>query len=116
MAGRARLLAVTVDPAGDTPEVLRAYAATVGADPAVWRFGRVAPEVLTRLAGKAALGISPEGDEVIHNLRALVLDADGRLIERYDDARFPVERVASQLLTGGPTAPAGSDGTVTPAP
>ena len=33
-----RLLSISVDPAHDTPEVLREYAETVGADPAHWKF------------------------------------------------------------------------------
>ncbi|MEO1007221.1 MAG: SCO family protein [Planctomycetota bacterium] len=33
-----RLLSISVDPANDTPEVLRAYADRVGADRANWRF------------------------------------------------------------------------------
>ena len=50
----------------------------------------------------------------VHGTRLLVLDADGRLVERYDDNRWPLARVVEQLRTGGPPAPAGSHGTATP--
>ena len=33
-----RIVSVTIDPAYDTPAVLKAHAAHVGADPAIWRF------------------------------------------------------------------------------
>jgi protein SCO1/2 len=115
--GEATLLAVTIDPDGDTPETLRAYADAVSADPAVWKFGRLPEPELKALAGRAALTVDTVtgGTEILHSIRLLVLDADGRLVERYDDARFPADRVLEQLRTGGPKAPADSDGTLTPA-
>lgn len=115
--GEATLLAVSIDPDGDTPEVLKAYAESVGADPAVWRFGRLEKPELKKLAARAALTIDTVtgGTDILHSIRILVLDAEGRLVERYDDARFPADRVLEQLRTGGPPAPEGSDGTLTPA-
>lgn len=110
----ARLVAVTLDPEGDTPEVLRAYAEQSAATPGLWTFARVDADTLRQLAGHAALTSELSGDEILHSLRTLVLTADGTLLERYDDARFPPDRVAKQLLTGEPQAPAGSDGTLTP--
>jgi protein SCO1/2 len=111
-----RLLSITLDPAYDSLDVLGAYAATVGADPTLWRFGRLDADALATLAGAAALGVYPgaNASSIEHNTRHLVLDASGRLIERYDDNRFPVDRVVSQLTTGRPPAPEGSDGTITP--
>jgi len=116
-AGDATLLAVTIDPPGDTPEVLRAYAAQLGADPAIWRFGRLPETELKTLAARAALTVDTVtgGTEILHSIRFLVLDRDGRLVERYDDARFPIDRVVRQLKTGGPPAPPDGDGTLTPA-
>lgn len=110
----ARLLAVTLDPEHDTLEVLEAYGEAAGARPDVWRFGRLPEDELAHLALLAGLPVTRDGDEVVHGLRFLVLDADGRLVERYDDASFPIDRVVSQLRTGEPKAPAGSDGTRTP--
>lgn len=114
----ARIVAITIDPEGDTPEVLQAYATASGADPARWVFARPTAAQLQDLATRAALTIDTStGADILHALRTWVLDADGRLIERYDDARFPADRVISQLTTGQPKAPEGSDGTVTrPAP
>jgi protein SCO1/2 len=117
VAGRARLIAVTLDPAHDTPEHLLSYGAAVGAQPGTWSFARVEGEALTRLALHAGLTVLPEGEQISHSARWLVISADGRLIERYDDQSFPLERVVSQLLTGAPAGPGGSPGTLTaPAP
>jgi len=110
-ADEARLLAVTIDPLKDTWPVLDAYAMNAGADPARWRFGRLPMAALEDLVGQAALTVVREG-EIVHAIRWLVLDAEGRLIERYDDNAWARDRVVSQLRTGQPTAPAGSDGTI----
>lgn len=114
IVGRARVITVTLDPEHDTPEVLAAFARTSGADPQVWRLGRVDPEPLAQLAGLAAMSVDRSGGSIEHGARLLVLDAEGRLIERYDDNRFPLDRVVSQLTTGGPPAPPGMNGTVSP--
>lgn len=118
-ADTVRLLAVTLDPQGDTRDVLDAYASTVGADPAVWRFGRLDAEGLQALALRAGLSVIDDrdnGGKIVHALRWLVLDAQGRLAERYDDNGWPLDRVLEQLRTGGPPAPPGSDGTVSRPP
>ncbi len=114
--GAADIVAVTLDPDGDTPEVLTAYAEAAGADPAVWRFARIPKGELAALAARAALQVMEDGEEIAHGVRLLVLDADGRLVERYDDNRWPLARVVEQLSTGGPPAPPGSSGTATPEP
>lgn len=110
--GRADVLVVTLDPAGDTLDVLSAFATTSGADPEVWNFGRLEADALEPLVARAALPVTRDG-QIVHGTRLLVLDANGALIERYDDNGWPLERVVSQLLTGGPAAPVGSIGTLT---
>lgn len=112
--GEGRLIAVTMDPTYDTLPVLAAWGGEQGAGPRL-RYGRVEPEVLADLAMSAGLPVSVQDDGTIgHGLRLLVLDRKGRLIERYDDARFPLERVVSQLRSGEPLMPPGNSGTVTP--
>jgi protein SCO1 len=116
-----RLVAVTLDPAFDTPEVLSAYAAQVGASER-WRFARVEGEegALDDLAMRAGLPVMRDlpgaPGEIGHGVRLLVLDRDGTLIERYDDTRFPLDRVVQQLTTGRPTGDPRNSGTSTPAP
>lgn len=109
-----RIVAITLDPEHDTALVLGAFATTVGANPQVWHFGRLEGAALTDLAGRAGLSVDRTGETIVHGARMLVLDREGRLVERYDDNRFPADRVVEQLRTGGPAAPAGSDGTITP--
>ncbi|MEQ1571696.1 MAG: SCO family protein [Myxococcota bacterium] len=109
----ARIVAVTLDPAFDTSEVLSAYARAAGAGPG-WTFARVEPEPLAELALRAGLPVLQQPEEIAHGLRLLVIDRGGRLLERYDDARFPLDRVVEQLTTGAPAAADGNSGTLTP--
>jgi cytochrome oxidase Cu insertion factor (SCO1/SenC/PrrC family) len=79
------LVAVSVDPEHDTPEVLARYAERQGADPARWIFLTGAEaEVYTLvqrgffLAVERGAADSPEGQRVTHDTRLLALDRAGR--------------------------------------
>jgi len=82
LAERVHLLSISFDPDHDTPAVLRQHAARVGADPAVWSYLTGADGGIDTFA--AAFGVTVmRGDrpaeEIIHNLRTSVIDANGRL-------------------------------------
>jgi protein SCO1/2 len=98
-----RLLSVTLDPAYDTPKVLKPYAIGAGADPARWTF-------LTAEPAEAAMfmeqfGIIAERDpanevQITHNLRTAVIGADGRLKTVHTGNRWmPDELVADLAAT-----------------
>ena len=80
------VIMVSFDPEHDTPAVLKTFADGAGADPAVWRFA--VSDELGDLALYAGLTVVREGDGIAHGLRVLALDADGRLIRRFDDLAF----------------------------
>ncbi len=108
----ARLVAVTLDPEHDTPEVLEAQQAVVGGQ--IGRFDLARAEDLPALAGAAGLSVMREGQEIAHGARWWVVSPTGQLIERYDDQKWPTERVVSQLQIGEPVAPSGSSTTTAP--
>lgn len=109
-----RILAVTLDPGHDTLEVLSGYAATAGAGPR-WRFGRLEAGSVADLAMYGGLQALAQADgSIAHASRLVILDRGGRLVERYDDTRFPLDRVVTQLTTGGPDMLPGVSGTLTP--
>jgi protein SCO1/2 len=77
-----RLVTVTMDPAYDTPAVLKAHSARLGADPKVWSFLTPEPAGAPAFFEQFGLLVEREGDgpgDITHNLRTLVLDPDGRL-------------------------------------
>jgi len=116
IAGEAQIVALTLDPDYDTEAVLAEFAESSSARPDTWHFGRLDSKRLGDLAMRSALPVARADGQIQHGMRLLVLDSDGRLIERYDDNRWPLERVVEQLRTGGPDGPAGSSGTLTPEP
>lgn len=98
-----RILAVTIDPEHDTLDLLQSYGEGLGADPALWRFGRLEGEALRTLADRAGLEVYPGPEQTIeHGTRYLVIDADGRVLQKYFDNGLDMDRVAKQLTTGRP--------------
>jgi protein SCO1/2 len=101
-----RLLTITVDPAYDTPSVLKEHAALYKADPHRWVFATGEPKEIIRFA--AAFGIdveqSPESkDQLIHNLRTAIVDADGRLVNAQSGNTWtPAELVGDLKATPAP--------------
>lgn len=82
LRGRVHLVSVTLDPAFDTPAVLKQHAASIGADAAGWTFVTGAPDVVERFGARLGLTVI-RGDEdpvaITHNLRTAVVRSDGTL-------------------------------------
>lgn len=105
--GGARIVAVSLDPEHDTPALLAEYGERFGADPAVWSLGRVPPAELAALLERVDVEVTPEGGTLSHNLRLLVLDADGRLVQRIKDNGWEVGALAATVRSvgSGPVTP-----------
>src|SRR6185503_3128177 len=101
-----RLLSVTLDPAYDTPAVLKPFAAGAGADPTRWTFLTAEPKEAA--AFMEQFGILVERDpsnevQITHNLRTAVIGADGRLKTVHTGNRWlPDELVADLAATPAP--------------
>lgn len=72
-----QFISLTIDPAFDTPAVLAAYAAAQQADSPHWTFATGESAVLTKLV--RAFGAGRAGEMPTHNLRTVVVGADGRI-------------------------------------
>lgn len=100
---RVHVVAVSFDPARDTPSVLRAYADTwrVGGD---WRLATgdsaTVASLMTRLGirtetgPRSALADGTPTYEVSHTDKLLLLDAEGRVVETYGASGAPPQMVA----------------------
>jgi protein SCO1 len=86
---RANLLSVTVDPANDTSDVLSAYAQSVHADPAGWRFLRESVEKTKPMlaAYDEWTQVQPKG-QFDHPARVYLIDQHGKIREIYSLAFF----------------------------
>ena len=106
-----RLLTVTVDPEGDTPAVLRDYAAAFGARFPRWVFLRGTAEETYRLlyAGfKQPMSIdakAPPPERVTHSTRFVLVDRHGGIRGFYDGLSEPdnaaMARDARRVLEAG---------------
>jgi protein SCO1/2 len=79
-----RLVTVTLDPAFDTPKVLRAHANRQGADLARWTFLTGDPKDVNQFGSQLGMYVEhdPTGSSAItHNLRTAVIDPRGRLVK-----------------------------------
>lgn len=93
----ARLLAVSLDPTFDTPEVLTAYARSMQADPARWTFVTGTPEDVTRLTRAFSVHVETNGVLLDHTLATAVIDADGRIVEVWRGNGWTPEDVVAAM-------------------
>lgn len=85
-AHRVKLLTVSFDGQHDSPNVLNAYAARLGADQAFWSFLRTtSPADTRRLLDAFAVTVVADGrSDFQHNAALLVIDAQARLVRVFD--------------------------------
>jgi len=101
LAGRVRLLSVTLDPEFDTPEVLREYGARYaggGGQPfARWDFATGSPAEIRRLAEFLGLSYKEEGGQIVHSLRTAVVAPDGTLRKLYRGNEWKPAEILDEL-------------------
>lgn len=82
LKGSWHLLTISFDPAFDTPAVLKKYGKTYGADFSTWDFATDNIESIKKLAEGLDLTLQDdEGGLIAHNLRTVLLDANGNLVK-----------------------------------
>ena len=78
-------VSLSLDPVHDTPPVLKAYAATHGADLSNWSF-LTGPETAVRdLLTQFGVIAIPSGNFFAHSLATILIGRDGKLALRLDD-------------------------------
>jgi protein SCO1/2 len=100
LAERVHLVSVSFDPDYDTPAVLKKHAARVGADPALWSYVTGSRESIDTFGGGFGVTIMREDgtmQEIIHNLRTVVIDADGRLDHVLNGNDWKPDRLLSDI-------------------
>lgn len=117
LGARVQLLSLTVDPAHDTPDVLRPYAERHDADHAAWRFltgprEQVVPVIVNGFfqgvvqvpatsvtPAQAGGGDHPHGASslVMHSNRFVLIDREGRMRAFYDGLDLDLEQVMTDV-------------------
>jgi protein SCO1/2 len=104
--GQVQLLSFSVDPARDTPAVLRDYAERLHADPVAWRFLTGPEQQLVPLIvegfhlGVQVLPPDPSdhaGHTVTHSGRFVLIDRQGQIRAYYDGAALDHQRVLGDI-------------------
>jgi protein SCO1/2 len=97
---RARFVSVTMDPTRDTPELLRRYAAAVGANLANWSFVTGSPEEIAWLHQHFNAQVTArDGGQFDHRVAVYLLDAGGRLMQTYAAQPLDEHRLAEEMQT-----------------
>ena len=100
LADAVRLVAVSVDPGHDTPDVLRAHARARGADPRLWTYLTGTPESIDDVASRFGVSVMREGDDaapLTHNLRTAVIDPRGRVVKIYSGSDWTATMLVEDL-------------------
>jgi len=83
--GRVHLLSITLDPARDTPEVLRNYMRLYDVDPVNWTFLTGAPEEVAKTIATWGMWVRPVANgQLDHPSRIFLVDRRGRVREIYN--------------------------------
>lgn len=96
LGSRTRLLSISFDPEHDTPDVLARHARLLGAIPPFWRFAVADHDELAK-AAPLGLVYGPTEKEIIHNRLVVVVDPQGRLVERIVEKDWKPADLAAKL-------------------
>ncbi|MDT7604611.1 MAG: hypothetical protein QOF61_2608 [Acidobacteriota bacterium] len=101
-ARKAHLLSVSIDPAYDTPKVLRSYgAAHTGnfTDEKFerWEFASGEPAEVRRMASFFGLIYDEQGDQIVHSLRTAIITPDGKLYKLYRGNEWKAADILSDI-------------------
>ena len=99
---KTHLLSISIDPAHDEPKVLRSYGAahTERYDNetfAHWEFATGTGEQVKEIAQYFGLNYFPENDQIIHALRTVIVNPDGKVAKIYRGNEWKTEEVLAEL-------------------
>jgi protein SCO1 len=93
-----RLLSITLDPARDTPEVLRGYMKLYDADPDHWTFLTGRPDQVMAVIRDWNMWVKPAANgQLDHPSRIFLVDQQGRIREIYNLAFLKPKWVAKDV-------------------
>lgn len=100
LSERVQMLSISVDPANDTPEVLRTYAVKYAGGAAAlkrWEYATGTPEEVKSVAQFFGLSYWPDKDQIIHSLRTAIVGPDGRVVKVYRGNEWKPAEVVADL-------------------
>jgi len=79
IVSKTRLLSVTIDPAFDTPKILKEYGTYQKADPKVWTFVTGDSGKIDALTRAFSVHVETEAGTISHGLATVLIDSSGRI-------------------------------------
>ena len=100
LAGRAKLVTISFDPAYDTPAVLAAHAKKLKADDKTWTFATGKREDIELFAARFGVAVTRTGDapaDIMHSLRTIVVDGAGTIVAMHSGTEWSATQVVDSL-------------------
>jgi protein SCO1/2 len=95
---RVRFVSISLDPARDTPEALRAYASARGADLSGWSFLTGEEDTVADVLQRYGVGAKPGKDgEIDHLVITYLIDREGRIARRFAGLEHTPETLGAAL-------------------
>jgi len=99
---KTHLLSISIDPSYDTPQVLRSYGAAhteryQNETFAHWEFAGGTTEQVKKIAEYFGLTYFPENDQIIHALRTVIINPDGKVAKIYTGNEWKPEEVVAEI-------------------
>lgn len=102
MYAKSQVLTASIDPEFDTPKVLHAYgtqyAGTVDPQFQHWQFATASPEEVRKAADFFGMSYNTKDGQIVHNLRTVLIGADGKIVKVYSGNRWTADEVAHDYV------------------
>jgi protein SCO1/2 len=98
------LVTISFDPLTDTPPVLKKHAKGLGADFTRWTFLTGDRDDIDQFGARFGVSVSralSDARDIAHNLRTVIIGADGKLVKVYTGNDWSPEQVLADLKTLG---------------
>jgi len=100
LKGRMHLVSVSFDPLTDTPQVLKAHAAKLGADPQTWTFLTGDRDEIDKFASRFGVSVArsqSDQRDITHNLRTAIVDGSGKLVKIYIGNEWTADQALADI-------------------
>jgi len=93
-----QLLTLSIDPEYDTPAILKGYAEARRYNPKHWSFAVGSLVDVTALAEQFGMYFWREGGTISHNLRTVVIGADGRIRKIIPENKWTADELVAEMI------------------
>jgi protein SCO1/2 len=94
---KTRLLSITLDPTFDTPEILKEYGQSHGADSKMWSFATGDPKEIDALTQAFAVYVQTEGGTISHGLATALVDRQGNIVKIWRGNGWTPTEIIAQI-------------------